>query len=45
MMAENVFKNGYAGVFILRVVGGENDGKAVGFALVSLSTALSLEIR
>lgn len=35
MMAENVFRKGYAGVFIARMVGGEDDGKAVGFALVS----------
>ncbi|KAI9634997.1 acyl-CoA N-acyltransferase [Dioszegia hungarica] len=33
MMAENVFRKGYAGVFIARMVGGEDDGKAVGFAL------------
>jgi hypothetical protein len=38
MMAENVFGKGYAGVFVLRVVGGEDDGKAVGFALVSVCT-------
>lgn len=35
MMAENVFKKGYAGVFIARVIGGDEDGKAVAFALVS----------
>lgn len=43
MMRENVFQRGYAGVFVVRAKGGEEDGKAVGFALVCLiSSSLSL---